>query len=143
MRNLFLLYISAIFLFGCATNQRRQFEQVKIGMEKNDVLMLMDSPQRTQRWQGKDRWTYVFYDENTRLEKEVHFLEGKADYVGEVFKPEVSAAEQDARNEASNQEVEAMAQTQKAETQKAYSDFETRAKGEDAVRYVPQFEPVQ
>lgn len=130
-------------MLGCATNMKTQFERVKIGMEKDDVLGLMDSPQRTQRWHGMDRWTYIFYDENQRLEKEVHFSEGKANYVGDYQPPAVSAEERDARNEASNKEVEALYATQKQEARKIYQDYELHMKGQDTIRFVPQFEPVQ
>lgn len=143
MRDLFLILFSAFLLAGCATNMREQFDRVQVGMEKNDVLNLMDSPQRTQRWHGMDRWTYIFYDQDVRYEKEVHFADGKANYVGEVYKPEVSAEEQDARNEAANKEAETYAQARREEIKRGYSDYEQRMRGQDTIRYVPQFIPVR
>jgi outer membrane protein assembly factor BamE len=143
MKNLFILILSLSFLVGCATDQKDQFEKVQVGMEKNDVLGLLDSPQRTQRWHGKDRWTYIFYDDNNRIEKEVHFLEGKAQYVGDVYKPEVSAEEQDRINEASNREVDAQMQAKHQENRKAFQDYESQSKGQDGIRYVPQYTPIQ
>lgn len=141
-KSLLFLFFTA-FLSACATDMRQQFEHVKVGMEKNDVLELMDSPQRTQRWQGKDRWTYIFYEDNTRFEKEVHFKEGIANYVGDVYKPAITAEEQDAINEKANQEVETLEKTRQAENRSSYSDYEIQSKAQDKVRYVPQFKPVE
>lgn len=144
MSRLITLLFCFSFLVGCASNPSRQFEQVRVGMEKNDVLALMDSPQRTQRWHGLDRWTYIYYDNDTRIEKEVHFADGKAKYVGEVFKPEISAEEQDARNEAANKEVEKVIQSRREESRKQYSDYEAYLKGQSGGnRYVPEYKPVQ
>lgn len=142
----FLFILSSMLLLvglGCATDQKAQFEKVKIGMEKGEVLNLLDSPQRTQRWHGMDRWTYIFYQDDQRLEKEVHFMEGKAQYAGDVYQPQVSAEAQDQINEASNKELEAQLQAKQAETRKAFSDYEAQSKGADTIRYVPQFAPVQ
>ena len=87
------LFFSLLSLSGCAYSQKKQFDQVQVGMEKNTVLSIMDSPQRTQRWHGMDRWTYIFYESDQRIEKEVHFEEGKANYVGDVCQAKVSAVE--------------------------------------------------
>jgi outer membrane protein assembly factor BamE len=103
----------------------------------------MDSPQRTERWHGQDRWTYIFYDKDTRLEKEVHFQEGVANYVGEIYKPEISAEEQGAHNEAANKEVEAYIQTHQQEIRTNFQSYEQHVHGQDTIRYVPQFTPVQ
>jgi len=143
MRSFIILLFSCFFFLGCATNMRQQFERVQVGMEKDDVLGLMDSPQRTQRWHGMDRWTYIFYTDGTRYEKEVHFDAGVAKYVGEVYKPEVSATEQDIKNEEANKQVEALAQTRREEVNKAFPDYEQQSKGTDGIRYVPQYKPVQ
>lgn len=143
MKNFLFISFSVLLLAGCATNPKDQFDQLKVGMEKNDVLMIMDSPQRTQRWHGMDRWTYIFYDKDQRIEKEVHFQEGKANYVGETYKPEVSAEEQDTRNEAADRELETLAQTRREENRRSFLNYEQRARTEDTIRYVPQFTPVQ
>ncbi len=121
----------------------KQFERIKVGMEKDEVLSLMDSPQRTQRWHGMDRWTYIFYNEDQRQEKEVHFADGHANYVGDHPKPEMSAEERDAQNEASNKALDAQLATQKQEAHKVYTDYEQHIRGQDSIRYVPQFTPVQ
>jgi len=143
MNRYLLLFILSLSMLGCATNMKEQFQRVKVGMEKDDVLSLMDSPQRTQRWHGMDRWTYIFYDDNQRLEKEVHFADGVANYVGDQYKPEVSAEQRDAQIDAANKELDTQLAAQKTEARKAFTDYEQHMRGNDGVRYVPQFTPVQ
>ncbi|MGZ5279918.1 MAG: outer membrane protein assembly factor BamE domain-containing protein [Pseudobdellovibrionaceae bacterium] len=140
----YLILLSLSFLMmGCATNMHEQFQRLKVGMEKDEVLSLMSSPQRTQRWRGMDRWTYIFYEEDQRLEKEVHFADGRASYLGEHPKPVVTAEERDAQNESSNKELEALYATQKQEARKAFLDYESHMRGQDNIRFVPQYTPVQ
>jgi len=139
-----LFLLSFVFLAGCATSPKSQFTQVQVGMDKDQVLDIMESPQRTQRWHGMDRWTYIFYSEDQRTEKEVQFAEGKSNYVGNVFQPPVSADEQDVLNENSNREVEALLQALKEDSAKQYSDYDDGGgRGSSTIRFVPQFEPVQ
>ena len=132
-------------LTACQTSMVKQFDKVKLGMEKDDILDIMGSPSQTQRFHGKDRWRYVFYDKRIRFEKEVHFFEGNAVYVGDKYEPpvEMSAAKVDQKNEIANQAaiVEEAKEVQAA--RKAYSSYEDEARGNDRVRYVPQSEPIQ
>ncbi len=65
--------LMALLLTACQTSMVNQFAKVRPGMEKDDVLGIMGSPTRTQRFHGKDRWTYVFYDDRIRFEKECNF----------------------------------------------------------------------
>lgn len=143
MRYLCVLIILSLGLMGCQTNQLKAFEKLKVGMDKGDVLNIMGSPQHTQRWQGMDRWTYEFWQDEQLYKKEVHFSESISNYVGEIYKPEVSAVQQDEINEAANKEVEAQALAKKQQSQKDYSDYESGVRGEKEVRFVPSFAPVQ
>ncbi len=102
IRKTLYILLFAFFGFGCQTPPLKDYKRLTLGMEKHDVLEIMGNPTRTQRWQGKDRWTYIFYDSGIRLEKEVHFFENTSVYVGEPLKPEVSAEEQDKINELKN-----------------------------------------
>lgn len=140
-------YITLLFAFcfsvGCQTSQLVQYKKIHPGMEKHDVLELMGSPQSTQRWQGKDRWSYIFYDENIRFEKEVHFTEGVSTYVGDKPAPTITAAQQDQINQESNQQLAKQEEETKLKTQNSYQQYEDSVKGETATGYVPQFEPVQ
>ncbi|MBK9323032.1 MAG: outer membrane protein assembly factor BamE [Bdellovibrionaceae bacterium] len=135
--------ISTLFLVACQTNMLKQYESITAGMEKDDVLSKMGSPQRTQRFHGKDRWTYVFYEDRIRYEKEVQFLNGNAVYVGDPWRPETSATEVDAKNEASNKAIEEDVIKKYNDNPKAYSNYENEVRGMDKVRYVPDFKPIQ
>ncbi len=130
---------------ACQTSMLKQFNKVKLGMEKDDVLDAMGSPSRTQRFHGKDRWTYVFYEDRVRFEKEVQFFEGNAIYVGDVSQPpaEVAAATIDQKNELRNKEIDAEIARDVEKHRKAYENYESEVRGENGVQYVPQFEPIR
>lgn len=133
----------SLLLSACQTNMLREYNKLHVGMEKDDVLNVMGSPQRTQRFHGKDRWTYVFYADKIRHEKEIQFFEGNAVYVGEKSEPEISAAQVDAKNEAENKALEEETLRNFKENPQAYSNFENEVRGNDKVHYVPRFKPVQ
>lgn len=142
----YLLYIAFPFwlsLAACQMNPKKQFEKIKTGMDKGQVLELMNSPQQTDRKSGIDRWTYIYYNDEVREEKQVHFAEGLVTYVGAPVQPAVSAEEQDALNEAANQSLEQMARNKKQESNNAFSNYEDEVRGTDQIRYMPDFKPVQ
>lgn len=137
------LISSSLLLSACQTNMLKEYNKLHLGMEKDDVLEVMGTPTRTQRFHGKDRWSYVFYEDRIRYEKEIQFFEGNAIYVGEKWEPEVTAAQVDAKNEASNKAVEEESVRKYQENPQAYSNYEKEVRGNDKVRYVPTFKPVQ
>lgn len=147
MRKLALLLIAALAPLvnaGCQTSMGTDFQKLKPGMEKAQVLDIMGSPQRTQRWRGLDRWTYIFYDQELREEREVHFDQGKASYIGAKHVPTVSAEQQDAINEASNREVEERIRRNREEAARNLENYEGEIRGtESNPGYVPTFDPVQ
>ncbi|MNL36026.1 Outer membrane protein assembly factor BamE [compost metagenome] len=147
LRNLTIpvLALCMLILAACQTSMVRQFDQVTLGMEKDDVLNLMGSPQRNQRYKGKDKWTYIFYDKRIRHEKEVQFFEGNAVYVGNISQPapDQTAEAVDARNAAADKAIEESMIKEVQANRKAYDSYQAETKGEDKVRYVPQFEPIQ
>lgn len=130
---------------ACQTSMVKQFENIKPGMEKDDVLNLMGSPNRTQRFHGKDRWTYVFYDQRIRFEKEIQFLEGNAIYVGDVWQPEPenSAVAIDKRNDEKNLLLDSQMIKDIQKYRNSFDEYESRSRGQDKVRYLPKFEPIQ
>jgi Small protein A (tmRNA-binding) len=131
-------------LTACQTSMVKQFDKVKLGMEKDDILEIMGTPSQAQRFHGKDRWKYVFYDKRIRFEKEVHFFEGNAVYIGDKFEPpvELSAAKIDQKNEIANQAAIADEAKEVQAARKAYSSYEEEMRGNDRVRFVPQYVPV-
>ena len=129
---------------GCQSDPAMDFKHLKPGMEKNDVLEVMGSPQRTQRWHGMDRWTYIYYEQKqNREEKEVHFDQGKAVYIGEKYSPPVTAKEQDDIFDEQNQQLEKQYAARREEARTNLSRYHEEAEGENEVRYVPQYEPVK
>jgi len=146
MLRTFLTYsilCGSVFLSACQTNMLKEYNKLHLGMEKDDVLEVMGSPQRTQRFHGKDRWSYIFYQDRIRYEKEVQFFQGNAVYVGEIMQPEVSAAQVDTKNEAANLALEEESARKYQENPQAYSNYEKEVRGTDKVRFVPSFKPVQ
>ncbi|MES3038039.1 MAG: outer membrane protein assembly factor BamE [Bdellovibrionota bacterium] len=141
MKNsLLILLISTFALCGCQTSMLKEFESLTPGMEKDDVLDHMGSPVTTLRRQGKDRWFYVFYQDNLRFEKEIQFFEGKVIYVGDLWQlpPEQQASAVDAKNQIGTEESR---KTLQRDYQK-YMD-ETNGGNKPAIKYVPVFETIQ
>ena len=129
---------------GCATNEAQQFEKLKVGMDKSEVLEVMGSPRRAERHQGTDHWTYKIYKDNRQDQKEIQFQDGKSTYLGEIIKPKISAEEQDRRNEESNLALEGRWAEERDEYQKRISGLPTSDQSsKDAPAYSPKFEPVQ
>lgn len=136
--------VLALLLSGCQTNMLKEFDDVKAGMDKDDVLNIMGSPRSTQRFHGKDRWRYTIYNSNMRYEKEVHFKEGLAVYVGEPWEPptELSAAVVDQKNEELNNKIDQMLKDEAQSSKTNFDAYQSKVKGEDKVRYLPEFKGV-
>jgi outer membrane protein assembly factor BamE len=143
-QTLLFVFLAALISFGCTINQKKRFDQVQVGMEKDQVLSLMASPQHAERWHGLDRWTYIFYEDELRNEKEIQFSEGKAIYVGDPVKPAVSADERDRKNEEANREVEKQLQSKRQENRQSYENYEgTSTDSQKNPKYVPEYKPIQ
>jgi outer membrane protein assembly factor BamE len=139
-----LLILVSSFLFSACSSLTKleQFNTLKPGMEKHDVLEVMGGPDRRQRIHGSDRWTYLIYDQNIRNEKVVEFNEGIATHVGDRVPPAVSAGEQDSLNEAANKVLEKDFQKRREDAREALKKYEdSNTPGADAA--VPTFEPVR
>lgn len=137
------IVVAAFFSSGCQTNELKAYEKLKVGMDKDEVLGIMGNPTKTQRWQGKDRWTYRFYHDGAPHLREVHFENSKSVYIGDVVVPPVSAAEQDAQNEAENKALEEQFQAAKAKQRQNLGNYEEEVSGSNEIRTVPKFEPVE
>ncbi len=143
-----LISVVVLFTTACQTSMVKQFESIRPGMEKNDVIGLMGSPNQTLRVHGKDRWYYNFYEDKIRFEKEVQFINGIAVYTGEVSQPPVveSASAQDARNLESDRqqsEIQITKQSEQARFRSDYENYDAKLKGEDKVHYLPNFVPIR
>jgi outer membrane protein assembly factor BamE len=141
---IFLFMIS--MLSACQSNPKKQFESLKMGMEKTDVLEEMGTPWTTTRLHGKDRWIYVYYDDGIRYEKEVHFLNGAAVYIGDTWKPaeEKQAEVKDKKNDELEKKFEEDAKHVKEEQKNAFTNYEKEVKGEGKkIKYMPDYIEVQ
>ncbi|WP_413576637.1 outer membrane protein assembly factor BamE [Bdellovibrio sp. HCB290] len=139
------IVLLGLFTSACQTSMLKQFESIKPGMEKDDVLNIMGSPNQTQRVSGKDRWYYTFYDNRIRFQKEVQFVDGSAIYIGEVSQPapDQTAVAVDTRNDARNKQIDEEMKKEVLENRKAYDAYEAQTRGTDKVRYLPQFVPIR
>lgn len=135
--------IAAFFSSACQTNELKAYEKLKVGMDKDEVLGIMGNPTKTQRWQGKDRWTYKFYHDDSPYVREVHFENSKSTYIGEQVFPAISAADQDAKNDAENKAIDEQLQASKAKQRQSLGNYEEDVTGANEIRTVPRFEPVE
>ena len=132
-------------LAGCQTNMIKAFDEIKPGMDKAQVLEIIGGPRAVTRFHGKDRWFISFYNKGTLYEREIHFTEGLATYVGAPYEPppEQSAAYVDKKNQESNEQIFKELTESRSQLGQAAQEYEDRVKGNDKVRYVPDFKPVQ
>ncbi len=130
---------------GCQTNLKKAFDEIRPGMDKDQVLNTIGGPRAVTRFHGKDRWFIMFYQDDVRYEREIHFSNGIADYVGEsyVAPEEKQAAYIDKKNQESNDQIFKELVESKNQFGKGAEEYEKRVKGTDKIRYVPSFVPVQ
>lgn len=163
MKSISLLFLALSFaLMGCQTNMFKQYEKIQVGQEKADVLEIMGSPLRSERYKGQDFWTYVFYtSDDTRYEKEVYFTNNKVTYVGEPIskiykttekpldvpsqlygKPLQQPIAQDGKGDENPVPEEQKNISSKNSIQK-YNDYNDYVNGYKEIRYAPEFKPIQ
>lgn len=141
---LLLCILSSISNFGCQSKPIEQFDSLKVGMTKADVLESLGSPRRIDRRQGQDRWTYEMIKEQNQELRELRFSEGRLTYLGPYQSPQVSADEIDRKNEASNLALEKQREEERvADKKRASERFDFGGPKTDEERFVPKFEPVQ
>ena len=94
-----VLTLMIALIVGCQTAAHIDWTRVHAGMDKEQILEVMGNPVRTERMNNKDRWTFVFYENQVRQIKEVIFLDGISIYTGDHQEPPVqqSAATVDAQ----------------------------------------------
>lgn len=147
-RSLLPLLLLSWTLAACQGSPLKDFETIRVGMDKHQVLEKMESPNASTRFHGRDRWIYSFYDHDIRFDKEVHFLRGTVVYVGDPVDPELakSAAAEDRANDeidaAYQKEVAARRQAQK-DNAAMYREYERQVRNRDKVKYMPEFQDVK
>lgn len=77
------LFIANLILatIGCTTNMAKSLDQIKPGMDRDDVLEIAGGPKRTFREVGQDHWIYVYYVNNQPWLRDVVFSDGRVDRV--------------------------------------------------------------
>ncbi|MBL7546196.1 MAG: outer membrane protein assembly factor BamE [Bdellovibrionaceae bacterium] len=144
-----LLFISlCLFLVSCQTNMAKQFDKIKLGSDKDSVLDSLGNPRNITRMGGEDRWYYMYYQDDIRQQKEIHFRDGLVIYVGERKKPtpEIDPVAVDAKNAAVNKQLDDEADRRKEASKNAYTNYmkyQKKLKKEDEVQYLPDFEPLE
>lgn len=141
-----LLLAAPVFISACQSSPSRDFDKVSQGMTKGDVLEIMGSPSWTLRWKGMDRWNYSFYQDESLIQKELHFNAGKVQYKGDPLVPLISAEDQDRINEDSNKEVAAREKDEALKNRQQILILDQNTQSEAAqgeIRYVPRFIPLE
>jgi outer membrane protein assembly factor BamE (lipoprotein component of BamABCDE complex) len=140
-------FASAVVVFaaltGCQTPREKEFDAVKVGMAKDQVLNAAGNPTVSRRWKGMDRWIYFYPSADTS--KEVHFLEGKVVYAGGAYQPPVSASEQDRLNDEANIAEAKRVKALEQEIDRVREEFHnpTTTPKEESAKVAPNWVPVQ
>ncbi len=77
-----LALVASTLLVGCATTKSRPFQEVKLGMDKSQVLEIIGNPSRSSRIKGSDRWSYDDFSQGDREVVNIYFTEGKVSFLG-------------------------------------------------------------
>jgi outer membrane protein assembly factor BamE len=144
----FLIIFGSLFVISCQTNMVKEFDSLKVGNDKHQVIDKLGSPRHMTRMNGEDRWYYMYYNDDVRLQKEVHFKDGLVIYFGDkkAPTPELLPEAIDAKNDRISKEAELENQMKAEASKNAYLDylkFEKKIKKQDRVEYLPDFEPVE
>ena len=95
------LAAAAVLTSACATNLVSNFNHIQKGMTKAQVISQIGGPDKAVRRGGADHWTYAIRNESGSDElREIEFESGRATYVGDFRRPQISADEQDKINNA-------------------------------------------
>lgn len=77
------LFFSLAFLFiSCATSHKTDFDKIKTGMDRSDVIDQIGSPLKSGWKNGTEIWVYRFYGDGQWIFREVHFKNDFVSYVG-------------------------------------------------------------
>ena len=73
----FWLGLFVLLLTGCATPVHQAIEDVRAGMDKDQVLNLAGNPKRTFREKNQDHWVYIYFTEDQQYMRIIVFDDGK------------------------------------------------------------------
>ncbi len=134
--------LAACLLVACATPLSEQIKRVQVGMEKDQVLLITGAPSRYRRVKTRDVYTYFFYEDDVRLEREIQFEAGRVVYVGEVSKPTETAEEADERIRRENEAADAEAEKRKQERKDLPQKLEEELKGKPEELTIPTYKEI-
>lgn len=145
INRILVIVFFAVSFAGCQTSLVQDFEKISPGMSKDEVLSAVGPPRSSGRMHGRDRWIYRFYENQSKQEKEVHFLDGRAVYIGGPWVTEKprQAETKDLNNSQHNTLVDQKIEEEKAAARKAYDNYIKESRGEGKVKYLPKFTPIE
>jgi len=74
---LLFLGVVVLGLTHCTTPMHRKFGEIHEGMDKSLVVETLGSPKWKRMWRGEEHWAYIFYKNNQKMVREVHFEFGE------------------------------------------------------------------
>ncbi len=137
-----LLGAAGVLVLNSCKSYLEKFDSLQEGIDKDQVLSEVGSPNSSMRRAGKDRWIYRIYDQKLLVQREAHFSEGVLVYRGQPVPPKISAAEQDTLNQVANAQAEIESQKNRQSAKQSLQSYEVEVKGSDEVRFVPTFTPI-
>ncbi len=81
MRTYYVLIFA--LLTSCASVGLKDFNEIKVGMFKTDVLDEIGSPLRSERIKNVDFWTYRYYTDQSEVLKEIQLENNFVIYTGD------------------------------------------------------------
>lgn len=102
------LFFGAI---SCASTAPQRLSQVKVGMDKAEVLDVAGNPKRVKRQTGGDLWTYLYYVNEQPFEKGIRFEAGQ---VVEISVEQSPGATSDSGNDVITRDYEKLVEEAKA-----------------------------
>lgn len=86
-------------LAGCQTPTWKNFDRVRQGQYKDNVIEEIGNPSATRRVHGQDWWIYNFWNHpDGEMPREVHFENGRVVYAGPPQRQKMAPEEQDKIN---------------------------------------------
>lgn len=112
----FLVFMGSFFLISCASQPAKEFDRLKTGMDKPEVLDAVGNPKRTFRKNDKDHWIYVYYRHDREIWQDVIFSQGLVTQVSAPSQSELT--DKDLESATSLQEFEQRARRLQREMHK-------------------------
>lgn len=114
MRFGFLLI--SLWLTACASTPHADLDEVRSGMDKDQVLQKVGNPKRTFRASGQDHWIYVYFQDGQEVARQIDFADGKVVKVGRPVNK--NSLERQLENSESMEEYESKARAHQRKSSK-------------------------